>query len=77
MLTSEEIKQILLRRIAEKKKEVNPDLYDLRQVQKALTELETLQSLPAKRLGLKILKILKIRSIYRTGQRSFNNTSNH
>jgi hypothetical protein len=44
LLTSEEIKQILRRRIAEEEKEVNPDLYDPRHAQKALAELETLQS---------------------------------
>jgi hypothetical protein len=44
LLTSEEIEENLQKRIAEKEEEVNSDLYDLRQVQKALAELETLQS---------------------------------
>ena len=44
MLKPEEIKEILRKRIAEKEKEVNPRLYNLRQVEETLTELETLQS---------------------------------
>jgi DNA-binding TFAR19-related protein (PDSD5 family) len=44
LLTSEEIKEILRKRIAEKEKKVNPRRYNLRQVEDALTELETYQS---------------------------------
>lgn len=44
MLTSEDIKEILRKRIAEKEKKVNPHRYNLRQVEEALTELETYQS---------------------------------
>ena len=44
MLTSEEIKEILRKRIAEKEKKTNPRRYNLRQVEDALTELETYQS---------------------------------
>ena len=44
MLASEEIKEILRKRIAEKEKKVNPRRYNLRQVEDALTELETYQS---------------------------------
>ena len=43
MLTSEEIKEILRKRIAENEK-INPRRYHLRQVEDALTELETYQS---------------------------------
>jgi hypothetical protein len=43
-LTAEEIKEILRKRIAEKEKKVNPRRYNLRQVEDALTELETYQS---------------------------------
>jgi hypothetical protein len=44
LLASEEIKEILRKRIAEKEKKVNPRRYNLRQVEDALTELETYQS---------------------------------
>jgi hypothetical protein len=44
LLTSEEIKEILRKRIAEKEKKVNPRRYNLRQVGGALAELETYQS---------------------------------
>jgi hypothetical protein len=44
LLTSDEIKRILRKRISEREKKVNPRRYNLRQVEEALTELETYQS---------------------------------
>jgi len=44
LLTSEDIKEILRKRIVEKNKKVNSHLYNLRQVEEALIELETYQS---------------------------------
>jgi hypothetical protein len=43
LLTSEEIKEILRKRIAEQEK-INPRRYNLRQVEDALTEQEIYQS---------------------------------
>lgn len=45
MFTSKEIKQILQKRIDEKKKEVRPDLLNQRYVEQIIMELETLHSI--------------------------------
>ena len=45
MITSKEIKQILQKRIDEKKKEVRPDLLNQRYVEQIIMELETLHSI--------------------------------
>ena len=47
MLTSEEIKQMLQKKIEEKEKEVRPDLFNQRYVEEINTQLETLQSVLA------------------------------
>ena len=47
MLTSEEIKQMLQKKIEEKQKEVRPDLFNQRYVEEINTQLETLQSILA------------------------------
>jgi hypothetical protein len=45
LYTSKEIKQILQKRIDEKKKEVKPDLLNQRYVEQIIMELETLHSI--------------------------------
>ena len=45
MFTSKEIKQILQKRIDEKKKEVRPDLLNQRYVEQIIMELETLHGI--------------------------------
>jgi hypothetical protein len=45
LFTSKEIKQILQKRIDEKKKEVRPDLLNQRYVEQIIMELETLHSI--------------------------------
>jgi GTP-sensing pleiotropic transcriptional regulator CodY len=45
MLTSDEIKQILQKRIEEKEKEVRPDLFNQMYVQLVIAELEALYSI--------------------------------
>jgi hypothetical protein len=47
LLTSEEIKQMLQKKIGEKQKEVIPDLFNQRYVEEINTQLETLQSVLA------------------------------
>jgi hypothetical protein len=47
MLTSDEIKQILQKRIEEKQKEVRPDLFNQIYVELIIAELETLHSILA------------------------------
>ncbi len=47
LLTSEEIKQMLQKKIEEKQKEVRPDLFNQRYVEEINTQLETLQSVLA------------------------------
>ena len=47
MLTSEEIKQMLQKKIEEKEKEVQPHLFNQRYVEEINTQLETLQSVLA------------------------------
>ena len=44
LLTCEEIKQMLQKKIEEKQKEVRPDLFNQRYVEEINTQLETLQS---------------------------------
>lgn len=45
MLTSEEIKRMLLDKIKEKEKEVKPDLFNERYVQDVVTQCEALNSI--------------------------------
>jgi hypothetical protein len=45
LFTSKEIKQILQKRIDEKKKEVRPNLLNQRYVEQIIMELETLHSI--------------------------------
>ncbi len=47
LLTSEEIKQMLQKKIEEKEKEVRPDIFNQRYVEEINTQLETLQSILA------------------------------
>jgi hypothetical protein len=47
LLTSEEIKQMLQKKIEKKQKEVIPDLFNQRYVEEINTQLETLQSILA------------------------------
>jgi hypothetical protein len=47
LLTSEEIKQMLQKKIQEKEKEVRPDLFNQRYVEEINTQLETMQSILA------------------------------
>jgi hypothetical protein len=47
LLTSEEIKQMLQKKIEEKEKEVRPDLFNQRYVEEIDAQLETLQSILA------------------------------
>ena len=47
LLTSEEIKEMLQKKIEEKEKEVRPDLFNQRYVEEINTQLETLQSILA------------------------------
>ena len=47
LLTSEEIKQMLQKKIEEKEKEVQPDLFHQGYVEEINTQLETLQSILA------------------------------
>jgi predicted house-cleaning noncanonical NTP pyrophosphatase (MazG superfamily) len=47
LLTSEEIKQMLQKKLEEKEKEVRPDIFNQRYVEEINTQLETLQSILA------------------------------
>ena len=47
MLTSDEIKQMLQKKIEEKEKEARPDLFNQRYVEGINTQLETMQSILA------------------------------
>jgi hypothetical protein len=50
LLTSEEIKQMLQKKIEEKEREVRPDLFNQRYVEEINTQVETLQSILAEEI---------------------------